>query len=84
MFLNKNKTNNRTVNTYNRRTNYQFSCGTTSSANNSTLSYTKSGTQMSDVFSSLNNQLNNNIKTINRNSNGMFPKKRGCGCGGRK
>ena len=84
MFLNKNKTNYPTTNIYNKRTNYRFSCGTTTSASKATLSYTKSGNQTNDLFNSLNNQLNNNIQTINRNSISMFPKKRGCGCGGRK
>lgn len=84
MFLNKNKINSHTTNTHNKRSNYIFSCGTKSRTNKANLSYTKTGNQMSDIFNSLNNQLNNNIQTINRNSNSMFPKRRGCGCGGRK
>lgn len=63
--------------------------GNTTSGNttngNTTSGSTTSGNTTNDVFNSLNNQLNNNIRTINRNSNSMFPKKRGgCGCGSRK
>ena len=43
---------------------------------------------MNSVFKALsvqlNNQLNTNIKTINRDSKKMFPKRIGCGCGGKR
>ena len=81
MFLHKNKTSiNIGNNVRSTRTNYGFSCGPKkTTTNNSSLSYRKTGNPTTDIFNSLNNQLNNNIKTINRNSNSMFPRKKGCG-----
>lgn len=85
MFLQKNKTSITGNNVRSTRSNYGFSCGPRrTSINNSSLLYTKTGNSTSDIFNSLNNQLTNNINTINRNSNSMFPRKKGCGCGGRK
>ena len=84
MFLSKNKSSEIiTSNVRMGRNNYGFSCGTKkNNVNNSTLSYTRTSGLPSDVFNSLNNQLNNNIRTINNKSNSMFPKKKGgCGCG---
>ena len=89
MFTYKNKISNQ--NTYyqhNRKNNFGFSCGG-SSNQYSNKSSGPSNRSSNGVFSSLHNELNNNINLINRENkrsnsmfrkNGMFPKKRGCGC----
>ena len=94
MFTNKNKISNQ--NTYyrqNRKQNYGFSCGGGSNQSTIRSSNQSSNGTGSGMFSSLHKELNNNINLINRENtvmgsmfrkNSMFPKKRGCGCGGRK
>ena len=75
------------VSLHNQNTNnFRFSCVTNSSSSEQSQINTNNNTNNNtDIFQNINNQLNSNIKNIQKNKkNHMFKKKKGCGCGSRK